>query len=131
MTIAYFCVLIASLLPIIWTGYAKKAHGFSMKDNAAPRVYLDALKGKGQRANWAQQNSWEAFAPFAVAVIIANLCHANPDRIDLYAGTFIVARILYGVFYIADKSTARSLVWMIGMTATIGLYYLAFTATKI
>ena len=85
----------------------------------------------GQRANWAQQNSWESFAPFAAAVIIANLCNANPERIDLYAGTFIVARVLYGIFYITDKSTLRSLVWMVGMAATYGLYYLAFTGSKI
>ncbi len=131
MTIAYYCVLFAGILPILWAGYAKKANGFKMKDNAAPRVYMESLKGAGQRANWAQQNSWESFAPFAAAVIIANLCNANPERIDLYAGTFIVARVLYGIFYITDKSTLRSLVWMVGMAATYGLYYLAFTGSKI
>jgi uncharacterized MAPEG superfamily protein len=128
MTIAYICVLIAGILPLVWVGYAKFACGFKLKDNAAPRDYLETLKGKGQRANWAQQNSWEAFAPFAAAVIIASLCKADPQRIDLYAGTFIVARVLYGFFYIIDQPTLRSLVWMIGMAATYGLYYLAFAA---
>jgi uncharacterized MAPEG superfamily protein len=126
MTTAYYCVLIASILPIIWAGVAKKVSGFSMKDNAAPRAFFESLKGKAQRANWAQQNSWEAFAPFAAAVIIANLCQANPQRIDLYAVTFIGARILYGIFYIADLAILRSIVWTIGMAATLGLYYLAY-----
>lgn len=126
MTFAFLCVLIASFLPIVWAGYAKMTAGFSIKDNESPRSFMESLKGKAQRANWAQQNSWEAFAPFAAAVIIANICQANPQRIDLYAGTFIVARILYGIFYIADLAKLRSTVWMIGITATGGLYYLAY-----
>ena len=126
MTIAFLCVLIASFLPIVWAGYAKMSSGFSGKDNASPRAFMETLKGKAQRANWAQQNAWEAFAPFAAAVIIANICQANPQRIDLYAGTFIVARILHGLLYIADLAKLRSIVWMIGVAATVGLYYLAY-----
>jgi uncharacterized MAPEG superfamily protein len=126
MTIAFLCVFIASFLPIFWAGYAKMSSGFSMKDNASPRTFMESLKGKAQRANWAQANAWEAFAPFAAAVIIANICQANPQRIDLYAGTFIIARILHGIFYIADLARMRSVVWMIGIAATIGLYYLAY-----
>jgi uncharacterized MAPEG superfamily protein len=126
MTFAFLCVLIASFLSIVWAGYAKMSSGFSIKDNASPRNFMETLKGRGQRANWAQQNSWEAFAPFAAAVIIANICQANPERIDLYAGTFIIARIFYGIFYIADLAKLRSTVWMIGVAATVGLYYLAY-----
>ena len=126
MTFAFLCVLIASFLPIVWAGYAKMTSGFSMKDNESPRRFMESLKGRAQRANWAQQNSWEACAPFAAAVIIANICQANPQRIDLYAGTFIGARILYGIFYIADMARLRSTVWMIGVAATVGLYYLAY-----
>lgn len=126
MTFAFLCVLIASFLPIVWAGYAKMSSGFSMKHNASPRAFLDSLTGKAQRANWAQANAWESFAPFAAAVIIANICQANLQRVDLYAGTFIVARILHGIFYIADAAKLRSIVWMIGVAATVGLYYLAY-----
>ena len=54
----------------------------------------------GRRAN-----AWEAFAPFAAAVLIAHYVDANQTAVDWLAGTFVVARTLHGVFYIVDKST--------------------------
>src|SRR5664279_2947280 len=108
MTFAYWCVFVAALLPIVWAG-ASKAGGSGL-DNARPRVYLAALQGWRQRANWAQQNAWEALAPFAAAVIIAHNVGVAQSRIDLLAGVFIAARILHGIFYIADQSMLRSVV---------------------
>jgi uncharacterized MAPEG superfamily protein len=128
MNFSFFCILVAAVLPLVWAGYAKFSGGFKMGDNASPRTYMEKLQGASQRANWAQQNSWEAFAPFAAAVIMANISKADPDRISLYAGTFIVARLLYGIFYISDQSTFRSLVWFLGMAATFGLFYLSLAA---
>ena len=73
MTTAYWCVLIAAYLPIAWTGMAKFGAGGKDFDNAAPRAMLAKLDGWRQRANWAQLNGFEAFPPFAAAVIIAHL----------------------------------------------------------
>jgi uncharacterized MAPEG superfamily protein len=120
MTFAYWCVLITILLPLVWAGVSKG--GGSGFDNARPRVYLAALQGWRQRANWAQQNAWEALAPFAAAVIIAHNTGLPQSRIDLLAGIFIVARILHGVFYIADQSTLRSLVWVSGFLCVVLLF---------
>ena len=72
MTIAYWCVLVAALLPIVWAGAAKS--GIKGYDNARPREFLGSLQGWPARANFAQQNSYEAFPPFAAGVIIAHLC---------------------------------------------------------
>ena len=71
MTIAYWCVVLVMFLPLIWVGIAK-ANG-SGYDNDRPREWLADQKGRAARANWAQQNSYEAFPPFAAAVIIAHL----------------------------------------------------------
>ena len=124
MTVAYWCVLVAVVLPIVWAAAAKGGgEGFS---NARPREYLLALSGWRARANWAQVNSYETFPPFAAGVIIAQATgNAAQVTVDTLALLFIATRILYGLLYIADRSTLRSLVWLTGFGATIGLYVAA------
>jgi len=125
MNISFYCVLIASLLPIVWVGYAKITAGFTVRDNANAPEFLSKVKGKSQRAKWAQNNSWEAFAPFAAAVIIAHLCHVEQKLIDCISILFIVMRILFGFFYIYNKPTLRTLTWTVGIGCCISLYYLS------
>ncbi|MDH3510611.1 MAG: MAPEG family protein [Gammaproteobacteria bacterium] len=120
MTFAYWCVALAAFLPLVWVGAAK--YGAPGYDNAKPRIFLQNLNGWPQRANWAQANAYEAFPPFAAAVIIASVAGANPTTVDILAGTFIIARILHGVCYIFDKPTLRSLVWTIGFFAMIATF---------
>jgi uncharacterized MAPEG superfamily protein len=123
MTTAYWCVLVAALLPIIWAGAAKAgARGYN---NARPREFLGALSGWPARANFAQQNSYEALPPFAAGVIIAQLCNAPQSTIDALALTFIVARVAYGFCYIADRAGLRSLVWLVGFSCVVGLFVTA------
>jgi uncharacterized MAPEG superfamily protein len=122
MTLAYWCVLVAAILPIVWTGAAKSHGSF---DNSAPREWLARLDGWRQRANWAQANAWEAFAPFAAAVIIAHLAGARQGTIDLLAITFIAMRIAHGLLYIADKAMLRTIVWTIGFGCVVGLFVVA------
>jgi uncharacterized MAPEG superfamily protein len=124
MTIAYWCVLIAALLPIVWAGVAK-AGGGRRYDNARPREFLAALDGYRQRANWAQQNSYETYAFFAAGVIIAHLAGAAQSTVDALAVTFVIARVAYGIFYIADRSTLRSLTWLVAFGCTVGLFVAA------
>ncbi|MEQ1800349.1 MAG: MAPEG family protein [Gammaproteobacteria bacterium] len=120
MTIAYWCVLGAALLPIIWAGVAKS--GIKGYDNSRPREFLGSLSGWPARANHAQQNSYETFPPFAAGVIIAHLCDTPQATIDALAATFILARVAYGICYIFDRSTLRSLVWLVGFGCTVALF---------
>lgn len=128
MTTAYWCILVAAVLPILWTGAAKaggaKSGGFRY-NNAKPRESLGALSGWPARANFAQQNSYEAFPPFAAGVIIAQLCNAPQATIDILALTFIGARVVYGFCYIADQAGLRSLVWLVGFGCVVGLFVTA------
>lgn len=119
MTIAFWCVLAAGILPMLWVAYAKLSIGFN---NKRPRADLEKATGKAQRAKWAHDNSWEAFAPFAAAVLIASFVGVDDDRIDLLAMAFICCRVAYGFAYIFDKATIRSLVWFGGFLCVIGLY---------
>ncbi len=121
MTIAYWCVLAAVIMPLLLVGVAKIGTG-RRYDNHRPREFLAALDGYQQRANWAQQNAYEAFPPFAAAVIIAQQLDLSQATVDVYAMTFIAARLLYSLCYIMDWALLRSLSWTVGFACVIGLF---------
>ena len=123
MTIAFWCVLLAGVLPYAATLTAKI--GGERFDNANPREWLGAQTGFRKRANAAQLNSFEAFPLFAAAVIVAHLAGAPQDRIDLLAVTFVVARLFYIGFYVADVHLLRSLAWFVGIGSAAALFFAA------
>lgn len=125
MTTALWCVLVAALLPYLFTVLAKTSTRF---DNAAPRDYLEQASGWRKRAHWAQLNGYEAFPPFAAAVIIAQLLAPASHSADLLAMAFIVLRLLYGACYLADQATLRSLFWFGGIACVVGLFVIAARA---
>lgn len=120
MTTAYWCVLIAALMPYVASSIAKA--GGERYNNRDPRLWLDRQEGFRARANAAQQNSFEAFPFFAAAVIVAHLTQAPQDRIDALAVIFIVARVAYVVCYLGDWHWLRSIVWTMGLVATLTLF---------
>ena len=120
MTIAFWCVLVAGFLPYFGTLTAKI--GGERFDNSNPRDWLDAQSGFRKRANAAQHNSFEAFPFFAAAVIIAHVAGAPQGRIDLFAVVFLLARLFYIAFYVADMATLRSLAWFVGIGSVVALF---------
>ena len=123
MTIAFWCVLAAGLMPFVWTAAAKFSTGeFGARENLNPREYKETLTGVRRRAVWAEQNAFEAFPFFAASVIIATMAGAPAGRIDLLAGVYIVLRILHGVFYLLNQGLARSLVWFSSVGCVIALF---------
>jgi uncharacterized MAPEG superfamily protein len=126
MTLAYWMILVAALLPYICTVYAKLAGGGRKTyDNHAPRAQVDSLPPQRLRAYWAQLNGFEAFPPFAAGVIVAHLARAPQIWIDTLAVTFVVLRAIYMLLYIYDKPTARSLVWTAAFSCVAGLFIAA------
>jgi len=125
MIFAYWMVLVAALLPYITVGAAKSGPG---GDNRAPRLHAETLTGAKQRAEWAHRNHFEAFAPFAVAVIIAGVSGAKHDVINALAVAFIVFRLLYTYAYISDRATLRSTLFMGGLLCVVGLFVAAAMA---
>jgi uncharacterized MAPEG superfamily protein len=122
MTIAFWCVLAAALIPYFTVGFAKYRPDF---DNARPREWLARLEGWRARAFWAHQNAFEAFPPFAAGVIIAQLAGAPQGRVDLLALVFIAARIAYSALYMLDRATLRTIVWTVGIACVVGLFVIA------
>ena len=115
-SVAYWCVLVAVLLPLACSWLAKwgmagkpvREGGF---DNRDPRAWLARQGDWRARANAAQANSFEALPFFMGAVIIAHQLAAPQARVDILAFLFIVLRVIYIVMYVAGLPTVRSAVW--------------------
>jgi uncharacterized MAPEG superfamily protein len=130
-TLAYWCVLIVALLPIVCTAIAKAGmFGKSRKDggydNENPRAWLARQSDWRARANAAQANSFEAMPFFIGAVVIAHQLGAHQGRLDILAFVFVVLRILYIMMYISGMATVRSVVWSLGLAANIGILFLGY-----
>ena len=122
---AYWCILIAALLPYILAGVAKSsAPGYN---NRNPRAWLAKQEGnyRLQRANAAHLNAFEAFAPFAAAVLMAQAAGVDHGRIALLAVVFVAMRIAHAVLYLADVQLARSLAWVGGFACVAALMVMA------
>ena len=61
----------------------------------------------------------------AAAVIIAHMAGGNATWINSLAAAFVALRLAYGYFYITDKPSPRSLVWIGGLMCVVGLFVVA------
>lgn len=127
MTVAYWCVLVAALLPYACAVLAKY-RGFGQPrsqggyDNADPRGWLARQQGWRARANAAQANSFEALPFFIGAVIIAHLLGAPQTTLDILAVLFVTLRIIYVAMYVAGLPLVRSAIWGLAFVANIGIF---------
>ncbi len=120
MSIAYWCILIAAALPYVWYGVARAGAG--KIDNRDPRGGMSKQTDpRSYRANCAQYNAFEAFAPFAAGVLMAQFAGVDPGRISMLAMIFVGFRILHGVFYVTDTHALRSLCWFGGLVCVVML----------
>lgn len=127
MTIAYWCVLAAIVLPYVATIWAKASAGnFTPQDNHDPRTFLASVQGVSKRADNAQKNGFEITPAFAAAVIIAHLAGgAEQGLLDQLAMAFVISRVLYTLCYITDWALLRSLVWFVGVGLIVSLFVVA------
>jgi len=115
--VAAWLVVYGTKLPV--AAAMQRAGGY---DNHLPRAQQARLEGWGARSVAAHQNGFENFAPFAAAVLVAHLA-GGPERIvDLLAVSFVVARIVYVICYLADWAFLRSAVWTVGFLVTFALF---------
>jgi len=130
-TVAYWCVLIAALLPIACAWLAKSGTlGKSRKDggydNNDPRAWLARQKDWRARANAAQANSFEALPFFIGAVIIAHTLGAGQTLLDILALAYVMLRIFYILMYVSDMAMARSAVWAGAMLVNIAILFIGY-----
>lgn len=132
MIVAFWCVLIAGVLPLACSYLAKFGPALDASekfDNHNPRAWKARQTGLRARARAAEANSWEAFPLFAIGVVVAVLQHVPIATINTIAVVFIVARVAYVACYAADQATPRSLLWAVGFGASIALYLFAAGGT--
>ena len=127
-TIAYWCVLVAALLPLVCAGIAKSGMVSTPKreggyDNNNPRAWLARQIDWRARANAAQANTFEALPFFFAAVIIAHLLQAGQTQLDILALLFVVLRIAYIMMYVADLAKARSTIWALALFVNMGILF--------
>jgi uncharacterized MAPEG superfamily protein len=130
MTTAEICILVSGLLPYACAVLAKskgigkprREGGF---DNNNPRQWLAGLVGWQARANAAQHNSFEALPLFIAGVLIAERLQARQTYVDELAMLFVAARVGFIAAYLADKASLRSMLWLIGLGASIALFFAA------
>jgi uncharacterized MAPEG superfamily protein len=123
MTIAEYCIFgtvalyLLTIVPIKWLAFREY-------DNAKPRdpaFYEDAIRA---RALGAHQNGIEAFPFFAVAVLLAEFREAPQNLINELAILFLIVRIASVLTYIGNRPRLRSILWNIGFTINIAIFFL-------
>lgn len=120
LSTAYWCVLIAALLPYGWVALAKASA--PRYDNRDPRGWIARQDHpRLKRAYNAHLNALEAFAPFAAGVVLAQLAGVAPDRIAMLAIAFVALRVLHGLAYVADLAWLRSLAWFGAIGCVVAL----------
>ena len=123
MTIAFWCVFVAILLPYGATLFAKR--NMPRSENRMPRVYKAQLEGVEQRAAFAEANQFESFPAFAVSVVIAHLAQVEQGLTDTLAIGYVAARIVYFGVYLADRSLLRTVVWALAFACVLGQFVAA------
>lgn len=125
-TLAYWCVLIAALLPLLCSMVAKRPGPSATDkkdkfDNNNPRAWLARQTDWRARANAAQANSFEALPFFIGAVIIAHQLGTPQARVDVMAFLYIVLRLMYITFYVGGLASLRSLSWGLALAVNIAI----------
>ncbi|WP_298860348.1 MAPEG family protein [uncultured Sulfitobacter sp.] len=91
------------------------------KKAAGPRdtpIQLTGIAGRLQRA---MNNHFEALILFTIAVLATQLSEQNTPYTAACAYIYLGARVLYVPAYVFGLSPWRSLVWLIGLLATVAM----------
>ena len=120
-------IVIAAVLvyvPFMVVGVTRLQMGYDM---SAPRKMTDKMAPYAQRANWAHQNAFESLILFAPAALMAYVT-GQESAVALGAViAYIIARLLYSIFYIADIPLLRSAMFAVG---SLGIYTLFFLSCR-
>jgi uncharacterized MAPEG superfamily protein len=108
-------------LPFLVVAYERVRVGSEALRAPRSAAVIDKLPPQAQRATWAHQNSFESFTLFTAAALMAYVTQQNSVVAIGAAIAYLVARLLFSVFYILDVSLGRSLMFAIGSVCIITL----------
>ena len=125
-----YSIVVAAILiyvPYLLVAFARVQIGY---DLSAPRAMFDKLPPYAQRAAWAHENSFEGFMVFAAAALMAYVTGVNSPQGVNAAIAFIIARLLYSIFYIANIPLLRSLMFGVATFSSGTLFFLSLMQIK-
>ena len=128
--ILLYCIVAAAALiylPFLVVASGRVKVGY---DLSAPRAMFDKLPPYAQRATWAHQNSFEAFMIFTAAALMAYVTGQDSSLAVGAAIAFVIARLLYSVFYIFNIPLGRSLMFAIGSLCSATLFVLSILSAS-
>lgn len=124
-----YIILVACLLPYTFTVIAKFTGGFQPADNQNPRAFFAKTTGLAARANAVQQNSFESLPLFLTAILMAEYM-VVPEYFILRLGwAYIILRVIYGICYLSNWATLRSIVWFLSILCPIFLLVVTIKLT--
>ena len=124
-----YLALTALLTAALWIPYIISqvmTNGFLSGEN-----YVDPTPRPvplwGQRANRAQLNAVESFAPFAALVLIAHLGAKETAMTAFWAMSFFWLRLIHAGVYLLGVPFIRTPVFTLGFVAVCGLAWSVLT----
>lgn len=88
---------------------------------AGPRDKAIVLTGTAGRLQRAMNNHFEGLILFTIAVVVITYTDQSDSKTMLFAFTYLGARILYVPAYVFGLAPWRSLIWVIGLAATVAM----------
>ncbi|WP_375264314.1 MAPEG family protein [Planktotalea sp.] len=88
---------------------------------AGPRDKAIVLTGTAGRLQRAMNNHFEGLILFTIAVVVITYTDQSDQKTMLFAFTYLGARILYVPAYVFGLAPWRSLIWVIGLAATVAM----------
>jgi uncharacterized MAPEG superfamily protein len=129
-------LLVSALLPFVFllltavpskVTLARWGQGW---DNRNVWSSIERLDGWRRRAHLAQLNAHEAFPPFAVGMLLAQLTGVSLSWVRALSLGFLGFRLLHGGFYVAGQGTLRSSAWVAASLCTLGLFLAALLSAR-
>lgn len=114
--------VILTYAPFLVVAWGRLKSGY---DQSAPRAMFEQLPDYGKRATWAHQNSFEALTIYGLAALMAYTTGVKSDWAAIAAIAWMIARLLYSVFYILNIPIGRSLMFAVGSLAGWTLFGLS------
>ena len=100
-----YCIALSALLlyvpGFVVAAYGRLQVGYDLRQ---PRTMIDRVPPYARRATWAHENSFEAFALFAPAALMAYITGVDGPAATTAAVLHPIARFLFQIFYIGRST---------------------------
>jgi uncharacterized MAPEG superfamily protein len=121
-----YCIAISAVLlyvpGFVVAAYGRRQVGYDLRQ---PRTMIDRVPPYARRATWAHENSFEAFALFAPAALMAYVTGVDGAAATGAAVLHPAARLLFQIFYITDRPGPRGAMYLIGLFCSVTLIVLS------